>query len=310
MPRIGSTLSNCYIPIPVATSTAQKINPNCRSSGDGTTRTFKSLRRLCLDRSVLAASSGSSLVELGHTKVICSVHGPRPAASSSFNVGGTLKFHSGGVLNCEVRHAPYFGIRAESQILTTPINLDGYVRSSSRSNFGNTSKDEIELSSRLHDAILPSIPLDILRKNVVDVFVMVIQNDGCAFGASVVAASLALADSGIELFDLVSTCSIAIIPTEVTGHNEDIDSSTARQGGGGRLMLLADPTEEEIQASDGVVTLTMMPNWKEITFWEQTGKFPVNTASDAADLCRDGCAAMHKFMRNCISANSSSVLES
>jgi len=149
----------------------------------------------------------------------------------------------------------------------------------------------VELSSRLHDAIVPSIPLDLLRKNVVDVFVMVLQNDGGVLGAAVMAASLALADSGVELYDLVSACSVAVVPRHLTTVG-DGDAASASS-----YCLLADPSEEELLAADGVVTLAMMPNWKEVTFWDQTGRLPVTTASDAADLCRNGCAMMQKFMR-------------
>jgi len=153
----------------------------------------------------------------------------------------------------------------------------------------------VELSSRLHDAIVPSIPLDLLRKNVVDVFVMVLQNDGGVLGAAVMAASLALADSGVELYDLVSACSVAVVPRHLTTVGDgDGDGDAASSSS---YCLLADPSEEELLAADGVVTLAMMPNWKEVTFWDQTGRLPVTTASDAADLCRNGCAMMQKFMR-------------
>jgi len=163
----------------------------------------------------------------------------------------------------------------------------------------------VELSSRLHDAIVPSIPLDLLRKNVVDVFVMVLQNDGGVLGAAVMAASLALADSGVELYDLVSACSVAVVPRHLTtvGDGAGAGDGDARVNGdaasssSSSYCLLADPSEEELLAADGVVTLAMMPNWKEVTFWDQTGRLPVTTASDAADLCRNGCAMMQKFMR-------------
>jgi len=157
----------------------------------------------------------------------------------------------------------------------------------------------VELSSRLHDAIVPSIPLDLLRKNVVDVFVMVLQNDGGVLGAAVMAASLALADSGVELYDLVSACSVAVVPRHLTtvGAGDGDARGNGDAASSSSYCLLADPSEEELLAADGVVTLAMMPNWKEVTFWDQTGRLPVTTASDAADLCRNGCAMMQKFMR-------------
>jgi len=140
-----------------------------------------------------------------------------------------------------------------------------------------------------------------------DVFVMVLQNDGGVLGACVVAASLAMADSGVELYDMVSACSVAVVPRSMTAACHDDGGGGGGGGGSGDCgedrrhasshCLLTDPTEDEILAADGVVTLAMMPNWKEVTFWDQTGRLPANTASDASDLCRDGCATMQKFMR-------------
>jgi exosome complex component MTR3 len=201
--------------------------------------------------------------------------------------------HSSGVLNCELRYAPTFGIRPETKVLTTATNLDGYSAGAGGSGSG-LSAQEVELSLRLHDAISPAVPLEFLMKNVVDVFVMVLQDDGSVFSASAIAASLALSDAGVEIYDLVSACSVAVIPRSIvvgTSVNDDDDQE------GGAYQLLADPSEDEILASDGIVTLSMMGNWKEVTFWDQTGRLDPKVANDAAALCRDGCLTMTKFMR-------------
>ena len=131
-------------------------------------------------------------------------------------------------------------------------------------------------------------------------YVMVLQNySGGAgvLGTCVMAASLALVDAGVEVYDMVVCCCVAVVPRSVV--------SSGGEGGEGASsssthVLLADPTESEIQVSDGVVTLAMMPNWKEITFWDQVGRLPVGVASDAADLCQDGCGTMQKFVRKAL----------
>jgi len=211
---------------------------------------------------MLTQSAGSALVELGHTKVLCAVHGPR-TASSSF---GKTEFHSEGSLNCEFRYAPEFGA---SQ------------RDGASSAF--LSNEEVELSARVRDAIVASIPLEKLSKCVLDVYVMVLQADGAVLSAAITAASLALADAGVELYDLVPCCSAAVVK------NAD-----------GSFLCLTDPTEEETSAAVGIVTLAMLPNWKEVTFWDQTGRLPTSIALNAMELCRDGCFTIHKFMRHCL----------
>ena len=108
---------------------------------------------------------------------------------------------------------------------------------------------------------------------------------------SVTAATLALADAGVELYDLVSSCQVAVLQTNADSTDNNANASD---------LLLLDPSEEETQRADGIVTLAMLSNLKEVTFWDQTGRLSDTTSSQALDLCRDGCLAMHKFMRNCL----------
>ena len=41
-----------------------------------------------------------------------------------------------------------------------------------------------------------------------DIFVTVLQNDGGSLEAGITCASLALADAGIEMYDMVAACSV------------------------------------------------------------------------------------------------------
>lgn len=58
---------------------------------------------------------------------------------------------------------------------------------------------------QIHQALLSSVRLELLPKSTIDIFVIIIENDGiegCVAAASV-AASAALADAGIEMLGLV-----------------------------------------------------------------------------------------------------------
>mmetsp|Transcript_63336 Transcript_63336/g.93988 ORF Transcript_63336/g.93988 Transcript_63336/m.93988 type:complete len:321 (-) Transcript_63336:49-1011(-) len=303
-----ATLTNCYTPLPAESKTAKQSKelPQIRYSGDGTAstpRTNHSLRRLCLSTSILPNSTGSALVELGHTKVLCSVHGPRPITSSSLpstssNSGGGGSHNeftsSGGVLHTEVRFAPKFGIRPATLAHSSPSTIDGNPMGGGSS----SQEEEVELSFQLQNALGPSLNLTSLPKCVIDVFVVVLQSDGNVVGAAITAASLALADANVvEMFDLVCACSVAAVPS----HDQNKEE----------MNILADPTEEETMlammssSSDknkggGVVTLALMPNWKEVTLWNQVGCMNATSSSDAVNICRDGCATMYQFMRNCL----------
>jgi len=113
------TLTNCYVPLSSTdTSTSSNFDPSNRPTDDnhdGNTlshpkdadsstttnqkqqsRGPRTLRHIHLSKSILSQSTGSSLVEWGHTKLLVSVRGPRPINCSSMNAA-----NNGGGLVCE-----------------------------------------------------------------------------------------------------------------------------------------------------------------------------------------------------------------
>jgi exosome complex component MTR3 len=137
---------------------------------------------------------------------------------------------------------------------------------------------EADLSCNLHAALLPSVPLEQFPKCLLTVHVTIFQDDGSALSACIVAASLALADANVELYDLVSSCAVAVLGSEI----------------------VADPDEDELAAADASVVLATLPNWKDVTLWQQSGKLSREQASQAVDLCQDGCRTLYRFMRQCL----------
>jgi hypothetical protein len=85
-----ATLSNLYIPLPIISSPIQ-YNPHSRiDSSTNESRSKRSLRSIHLSKSPLSQSTGSSLVELGNTKLLVSVRGPRSVGGCSFGKDGGL----------------------------------------------------------------------------------------------------------------------------------------------------------------------------------------------------------------------------
>jgi len=323
-----ATLTNCYVPLPISSPKSQasassgSFNPNTRhteSHDDGNTLSHQSdggdqamsseikrgprtLRQIHLDRSILSQSTGSSLVEWGHTKLMVSVRGPRPVNCSSMNAA-----NNGGGLICEVRYMPHIGIRMETLAQHSlshdfsskssggariPRDALGTAQDTSLLSSGGSLcapaafLDETYLSHRLQEALSPAVILEGLgNKMCIEVFVEVLQSDGGVFNAAVVGASLALADAGVGLRDMVCAGSAAVMKVE------DKNSKVS-------YHAIADPTEDEILQASGVVTIAMMPNWREVTVWDQFGKMSIEASTDAMELARDGCVTMHKFLKN------------
>ena len=164
--------------------------------------------------------------------------------------------------------------------------------------------DETYLSHRLHEAISPAVILLGMggsTKMCVEVFVEVLQSDGGVFNAAVLGASLALVDAGIPMRDVVCAGSAAVMKVEST--TTTAATTTTAMNNKEKVVsyhVIADPTEEEILQASGVLTIALMPNWREVTVWDQFGKMSMDSSSEAIDLARDGCVTMHKFLKNCL----------
>lgn len=64
------------------------------------------------------------------------------------------------------------------------------------------------ISVLIHQALAPAVRIELFPKSTVDVFLMIIENDGiegCVASGSV-AASTALADAGIDMLGMVVSC--------------------------------------------------------------------------------------------------------
>ena len=144
---------------------------------------------------------------------------------------------------------------------------------------------ETDLSSRLLSALSAAVPLQQYPKCALVVRVSILQDDGSVLPACVTAASLALANASVEMYDLVTCCSVAV----VNNNNEQTEQ---------QHQLLADPDLEEERRADALVTLAILPNWKEVSLWEQSGKLSPAMANQAIDICRDGCRTMQRFARD------------
>jgi exosome complex component MTR3 len=138
---------------------------------------------------------------------------------------------------------------------------------------------EKEFSQILVQALTPAIRLDLLPKSSIDVYVNVLENDGTSscLAAAISAASVALADAGIEMYDQVAASSIV----STTGVENTI-----------RLQLLIhniqayvqdkivmDPSAVEEENEDGSLVVSYMPSLNEVTHILQTGNTETATTS-------------------------------
>ncbi len=146
------------------------------------------LRPIEANVGVLRNADGSALFKFGNTFAIAGVYGPR-------------KVHP--------RHEE----EAERAVLRTRYSMAPFA-TTERSRPGPSRRSQ-EISFVTRQALESIIFLNEFPKTAIDVYVEVLQADASTRCAAINAASLALADAGIPMRDLIASCSAGIVGGEI-----------------------------------------------------------------------------------------------
>ncbi|MCX6695856.1 MAG: exosome complex exonuclease Rrp41, partial [Candidatus Altiarchaeota archaeon] len=113
---------------------------------------------------------------------------------------------------------------------------------------------------------------------VIDVFVEVLQADAGTRCAGLTAASLALADAGIPMKDLVAACAA---------------------GKAGEEVVL-DMMKDEDNYGEADLPLAILPRTKEIVLLQMDGKMTRKEYSKALNMAMDGCMKVYELQKNAL----------
>ncbi|MEM3730620.1 MAG: exosome complex exonuclease Rrp41 [Candidatus Bathyarchaeia archaeon] len=218
------------------------------------------LRPIKLEVGVLSNADGSAYIEQGKNKILAAVFGPKELHPKH------LALPDRTVLRCRYHMAPF-----SVQERKSPA----------------PSRREIELSKVIREAIEPSIFLEYYPRTAIDVFVEVLQADGSTRCASIVAASLALADAGIPMRDLVVACSAGKVD--------------------GTIVLDLMDAEDKLGEAD--VPVALMPNLNAITLLQMDGILTLEEFEKAVNLALEGCKTIYALQKEALRAKYISVKE-
>lgn len=132
-----------------------------------------------------------------------------------------------------------------------------------------------EISHVTGKALEPVIDLTKYPNAVIDVFIQIPQANAGTRCAGICAASLALADAGIPMKDLVSSISVGKVSDKI----------------------VTDLTKEEEDHPEGVTDLpiAMMPRSGKITLLQLDGNISQKELKEALILAEKGCKEIHKI---------------
>jgi exosome complex component RRP41 len=151
-------------------------------------RGFEELRPIKIEVGVLKRADGSCYFELGDNKVIAAVYGPR-------------EMHP--------RHAQDAKMAVvKFRYNMAPFSVDDRKRP-------GPDRRSVEISKVSREALDPVIMREFYPKTAIEVYVEILQSDAGTRTAGINAASVALADAGIPMKDLVSSVAVGKIDGEV-----------------------------------------------------------------------------------------------
>ena len=144
---------------------------------------------------------------------------------------------------------------------------------------------EREFASLVHRALEGAIMTETFPKTAVDVYATVLETGGGELSATIAAASVALADAGVAMRDLVSACAVARV-----------------RGDDGEETLVLDPSASEEGRASGSVVVACACAAGEATQAVATGRWDCDALETATRLCASGCARVDQRMREVLRA--------
>lgn len=146
---------------------------------------------------------------------------------------------------------------------------------------GSQDKD---FSLMLQESLLPAVCLHKYPRSQIEVNVMVLENSGSVLAHAITCASLALADAGIEMYDLVLGCSI-------------------RQDG---ASYVVDPSYEEqngcssVTENQGNLSVAFLPSLNQISGLQSDGDLTEETLAAGIRTCIEGCYKLYPVIQQAL----------
>ena len=137
------------------------------------------------------------------------------------------------------------------------------------------SRREIELSKVIREALEPVVMSELYPRTSIDIFIEVINADGGTRTASITAASLALADAGIPMRDLVASVAVGKVD--------------------GVLVLDIDEVEDMYGEAD--MPVAMAPTLRWITMLQLNGVLTHEEFIQALNLAKKGIEVIYNMQK-------------
>lgn len=214
-------------------------------------RANEELRPIKIEAGMQKRANGSSYIEWGGNKVLAAVYGPRELHPKH------RQNPTKAVVQCRYNMAPF--------------SVDERARPGPR-------RRSVEISKVIAEAFERVIFTAQFPRAAIDVFIEVLQANAGTRCAGIVAASVALADAGIQMRDLVASCSFGKVNGEI----------------------VLDLGKEEDQNGEADVPIAIMPRTGEILLLQMDGHLTSAEFDQGLAMALEGCKKVYELQKNAL----------
>ena len=208
-------------------------------------------RTLAAKAGIIKRADGSAMFQMGDTVAYAAVYGPRDLFPKF------LQDPKKGVLRCRYNMMPFSG-------------------SGERVRPGGSRRSK-EISMVSENALLPAVNLIDFPNAVVDVFIELPQTDAGTRCAGICAASIALADAGISMRDMVSAVSVGKVDNAFL-----VDLSYA---------------EEAFEGTVVDMPVAMLPRTGEVSLLQMDGIIPPDDVITCLEMAKKALRQINEVQR-------------
>lgn len=216
-------------------------------------RRVDEMRPITVSVGVLEKAIGSAYVELGNNKVIAGVYGPKECIP---------KHHSD----------PYRAI-VKARYTMAPFSTDEHGRA-------GPNRRSTELSKVIRHVFENLIFLEVYPRTQIEIYMEVLQADGSTRCAAINAASVALANAGIQVRDLVAAVSVGKVENQV----------------------ILDLKREEDNFGQSDMPIAFASRNKEVLLYQMDGKLTREEMEKAFGMARNAADLIFEKQREALKA--------
>ncbi len=214
-------------------------------------RKVDELRPIKIEAGTLNRADGSCYLEWGKNKILAAVYGPRELHPKH------MQDNTRAVLRCRYNMAPFsVGERKRP----------------------GPDRRSMEISKVIREALERVVFLNYFPTSGIDVFMEVLQADAGTRCAALTAASVALADAGVPMKDLVASCA--------AGKADD--------------EIILDLMQEEDNFGQGDMPMGYIPSKDEIVLLQLDGDFTKDELEKAKSYAIEGCKKVYELQKEAL----------